>query len=220
MFERIEPIGEAARVDDLVVELRRAVEIVVVVIQPGRLELVRLRGAEHAERRAGFHAERAHRADHCGDLVDVAILRRAPGRAHAEARRPGRLGRARLVEHGVERHQFFGLDAGCVARGLGTVSAVFGAAAGLDRQQCGNLYRVRVVMAAMHRLRARDQVAERRGQQGQHLGARPVMAPSGPLLILNDAIPIELTRVDSILVGCELVAVEGSDRGHDGAHMA
>jgi hypothetical protein len=75
-------------------------------------------------------------------------------------------------------------------------------------------------MPAMHRLRARNQVAERRGKQSQHLGARPVVAPVGPLPIPIGAIPIDVTRVNSILVGCELVAIVGSDRGHGGAHMA
>src|SRR3546814_4465702 len=35
------------------------------------------------------HPQRLHLADHLGDLGDVAILRRAPRRAHAEARGAG-----------------------------------------------------------------------------------------------------------------------------------
>ena len=69
------------------VELRRGVDVVVVVVEARVLQFARLVGIEHAERRAGFHAERAHFANHRRDRFDVALLRRTPGGAHAEARR-------------------------------------------------------------------------------------------------------------------------------------
>ena len=61
---------------------------------------------QHAERGAGFEPERFHALDHRADLVEVAVLRLAPGRAHAEAAGAGLLGRARLGEHGVELMSF------------------------------------------------------------------------------------------------------------------
>ena len=47
----------------------------------------------------GVKAERLHALDHRADVLDVAILRRAPGRAHAEAARARRLRRLRLAQH-------------------------------------------------------------------------------------------------------------------------
>ena len=72
--ERVEPILVGARGDDLAVELRRGVDVVVVVVEAGVLELVRLLGREHAERRAGLHAERAHFANHRRDGFDVCFF--------------------------------------------------------------------------------------------------------------------------------------------------
>ena len=90
---------------------------------------------------AGLQAQRLDRAHHLDHLLDVAVLGRAPGRAHAEARGAGRLGALRgfaAPSSGV--HQLGGLDAGVVVRRLRAVAAVLGAAAGLDRQQRGQLH--------------------------------------------------------------------------------
>ena len=145
--ERIEPVLIDARGDDLAVEFRRGVEIVVVVVEAGRLEPLRLRLGQHAERGAAFEPERAHAFDHGADLLEVAILRLAPGGAHAEAARAGALGGARLGQHGVDAHQLLGLDAGRVFRALRTIGAVFRAAAGLDREQRRDLHLGGIEMA-------------------------------------------------------------------------
>ena len=76
-------------------------------------------------------------------------------------------------------HELFGFDAGRVARGLRAVRAVLGTAAGLDRQQRRHLHRVRVVMRAMHRVGAREQVGERQVHQRRDFGAGPVVAEGG-----------------------------------------
>jgi hypothetical protein len=177
--EGVESILEVARVDDLAVMLGRGIEIVVVVGQPRRLQRLCLAGAEHAERRAGFQAQRVDRAHHVGDLLDVAILRRAPGRAHAEATRAGLLGRARLGQYFLGAHQLVRLEPGVVARRLRAVGAIFGAAAGLDREQGRDLHLVRIEMFAMHLRRAEQQVVERQVEQRAHFGARPVVAKDG-----------------------------------------
>src|SRR5262245_47851017 len=96
--ERVEPLVINASRDDLAVELRRGVEIVVVVVEAGTLETLRLRLRQHAEGRTAFEAERAHALDHGADLLKVAILRLTPGRAHAEAARARALGDTRLLE--------------------------------------------------------------------------------------------------------------------------
>ena len=185
VVERIEAILVIARVDDLAVELRRAIQVVIVVIQARRFQRLRLRRAQHAERRAGFHAERAHRADHLGDLLHIAILGRAPCRAHAEARRAGSFRLLRLVDDGVERHEFFRLHTGCIARALRTVGAVLGTAAGLDRQQRRHLHCVCIVVGAMRVMRAREQIIKRQREQREHLGAADAFGGGTMLLRLT-----------------------------------
>jgi hypothetical protein len=103
-------------------------------VEAGGFEPRRLLPRQHAERGAGFEPDRLDAFDHGADLLEVAVLRLAPGRAHAEARGAVRLRRARFGEHGLDRHQLLGLNAGVVLRGLWTIRAVFRAAAGLDRQ--------------------------------------------------------------------------------------
>src|SRR6516162_6289613 len=58
MVQRLQAIGIDAGRDDLAVEFRRGVEIVVVIIESGLLEPPRLRRGQHAERRAGLQPER------------------------------------------------------------------------------------------------------------------------------------------------------------------
>ncbi len=76
-FERVQSVLERARRDDLVVVLRRGIDVVVVVVEAGVLQLDGLVGREHAERGARLHAERAHFANHLGDGGDLLRLGRA-----------------------------------------------------------------------------------------------------------------------------------------------
>jgi len=63
---------------------------------------------------------------------------------------------------------------GRIARRLGAVAAVLGAAAGLDgEQQGGELHRVGVVMGTVDLLRPVEQVIERQIEQRPHLGNGP-----------------------------------------------
>src|SRR5262249_58507928 len=116
--ERVEPILIGARGDDRAIVLGRGVEVVVVIVEAGCLEAQRLLRREHAERGAGLEPERPDARDHRADLVKIAVLWFAPGRAHAEAAGAGVLRRPRLRQHGVERHQLFRLHAGVVTRAL------------------------------------------------------------------------------------------------------
>jgi hypothetical protein len=80
-------------------------------------------------------------------------------------------------------------------------------------------------MAAMHGVCARDQVAERRGKQGQHVATRPVVAwpVRLPIVIdvtLIDALLTDAIELNSILFDCVFAAIVRSDRGHGGTHMA
>ena len=175
MTEGIEPVGVGARGDDLAVEFRRSVEIVVVVVEAGGFQPRRLIGTEHTQRGAGLQAQRLDAFDHGADGFEIALLRRTPRGAHAEARSAAGLGRTRLGKHRLDRHQLLGLDAGVVLRRLRTIGAVLRAAAGLDRQQCRDLHLGRVEMRAVRLRRAEHQFGERKREQRPHLGAGPVM---------------------------------------------
>src|SRR5262249_38247452 len=121
--ERVETLLIGAGGDDGAVIFRRGVEVVVVVIEPRAFQPLRLWRAEHAKRDTGFHAEFAHAFDHGADLIEIAVLRFAPGGTHAEPAGAGGLGRARLAEHGVKLHQLAGLEPGLMRRALRAIAA-------------------------------------------------------------------------------------------------
>ena len=106
---------------------------------------------EHAERHARLEAERLHALDHGADHVHVASLGRAPGRAHAVARRAFIARPPRLGQHLLDRHELGRGEAGFVVRGLAAIAAILGAAAGLDADEAALLDGVGVEVAAMHR---------------------------------------------------------------------
>src|SRR3546814_6358386 len=90
---------EGAGRDDILVILRARVDIMVVIVEPGDRERLRLLLRQHAERHAGFHAHLAHALDHLDDRGHVAVLGVAPGGAHAKktGRASGREGVWRYV---------------------------------------------------------------------------------------------------------------------------
>src|SRR3954447_21290030 len=104
----------------------------VIIVEARALEPQSLLGGEHSERSARLKPERLNARDHLAHLVEIAILRLSPGRAHAEAARAGMLCRTRFGDHRIERHQLFRLHARVVPCALRTVGTVLRAAAGLD----------------------------------------------------------------------------------------
>ena len=71
---------------------------------------------------------------------------------------------------------FCGFDAGVVMHALRAVAAILRTAAGLDRQQRGNLHLARIEILAVDALRLEDQLGKRQREQRGHFRARPVMA--------------------------------------------
>ena len=59
-------------------------------------------------------------------------------------------------------HQFLARDAGFVMRALRAIGAIFGAGAGLDREQAAKLDFFRLVKFAMDELRLENQLRQRR----------------------------------------------------------
>ena len=172
--ERVEAILVSACRDDLAVESFRGVEVVVVVVEARFPQALRLRRRQHAERRAGLEPERRDAGDHLDDLVEVAVLGTAPGRAHAEARRAGIARGARARDDGRGLHQRLALEARVVADALRAIGAVLGTGACLDRKQRRDLHLVRIEVAAMRGLRRVDQVGKGERMERSHFLESPV----------------------------------------------
>jgi len=159
--------------DHLAVEFLVRVQVVVVVVEAGILQLFGLAVLEHAQGDAGLQTQGLDGGNHFGDLVQVLVLRTAPGGAHAEAGCAPVLGGLGGLEHVIQGQQGFPLHVGAVAGGLGTVAAVLGTAAGLHGEQGGTLDRIGVEVFPVHLLGAEDQVHERQIEQGLHLLQAP-----------------------------------------------
>ena len=115
---------------------------------------------EHAQRGAGLQAQAFHGANEGTDFFDVTVLGGAPGGAHAKAGGAGVFGGLRSAHHFVHFHQLFGLHAGVELGSLRAVATIFGAAAGFDRQQRGQLDIARGPVLAVHGLRLEQQVQQ------------------------------------------------------------
>ncbi len=171
--ERLQPVVLGARADDLAVELGRRVDIVVVVIQAGGLELLGLTVPEQAQRRACLQAFGAHRFHHLRHLLELALLRAAPGRAHAEARGAVLLRQPGRGHHLLERQQWLAGDSGVITSGLRAIAAVLRAAAGFNGEQRGQLHGVGVEVLPVHAVGAVDEVVERQFEQRLDLQRGP-----------------------------------------------
>jgi hypothetical protein len=175
-LQRVEPVLVSARRDHFTVELRRRVEIVVVVVEARLLQFAGLLRRQHAEGRAGLEAERAHLAHHLLDLLELLRLRIAVCGAHAESGRALGLGGLSRRHHVGDLHEVLTAETGVVAHALRAVLAVFGTSARLDGQQGADLDAIGVEVLAMHALRVEQQVVERQFEDGSRFGQRPVGA--------------------------------------------
>src|SRR5690606_5822676 len=146
------------------------------VVEPRRFELARLFLGQHAERGAGFHAERPHAFDHFDDLCELLLLGAPIGRTHAEPGRAVLLREACLLQHVLDLHERLGLQAGVEADALRAVGAVLRASAGLDRKQGADLHLVRIEMLAMYALRMKHEVGERQRKQRTNFVQSPIGA--------------------------------------------
>jgi hypothetical protein len=87
-----------------------------------------------------------------------------------------RVAAARGLDHGFHRQHVVARHAGVVVDALRAVGAVFRTATGLDGEERAHLHAVRGVEAAMHLLRAEQQVHEGQVEQRLHFGKTPVVA--------------------------------------------
>src|SRR5690606_8525125 len=89
--QRVETILERAGRDDARIERLGRVEVVVVVVESRLGQALGLPVPQEPQRRARFQPESLDLADHLEDRLELAVLRTAVRRAHAE---PGRTGGA------------------------------------------------------------------------------------------------------------------------------
>ena len=161
LLQRVETVLIITGGDDLTIEFRCRVEVVVVVIETSLPELLSLPRFQHPQCSAGFKPQRFYCTDHFRYFVDIALFGSAPCCAHAEARCSLRFCRLRCGNHFRERQHVLIFNAGMVARCLRAIATVLGTAASLDRNQCGQLHCVGIVVLAVNQLSSVNQVAER-----------------------------------------------------------
>ena len=94
-LQRIESILIFACGDDVAIDFRRRVEIVIVVIEAGGFQLFGLAFFQHAQRAACLQPQRFDFAHHIQYRIEIALLRPAPRRTHTKSRRAIGLGEFR-----------------------------------------------------------------------------------------------------------------------------
>ena len=169
----IDAILMLVRGDHLIVKLGIGIEVVVVVVKPGLLELAGLPVLEHAQGNAGFQAKRLDLANHLRDNLQLFFLRAAPCRPHTETRGPFGLGLLGSGQHVRNLHQRFALGFGLIARRLRAIAAILGTAPGLDRNQSRTLHLVGIEILSMHLLCTKQQIHQRQLVERLNLGNRP-----------------------------------------------
>jgi len=109
----IEPVAGQSRGDDLAVELRSRVAVVVVIVQARRLELFRLPFAQEAERRRSLKSQRFYARTLCATCSMSFPLGRARQRPCKNAGLHFCFGRGAPREHRLERNERLVIDPGC-----------------------------------------------------------------------------------------------------------
>ncbi len=168
--EGLEPILVAAGRHHLCVVLGRGVEVVVVIVEPGRRQPSGLLLPQEPKGRAGLEPFGLDRLDHAGNLLEITVARTAVGRAHTKTGRARLPGGTRLAAHVLDVHECVTADRGVVVGALRTVTAILGAASGLDAEQGAHLHRVRIEMAAVDRVRLKEKIVQRTGVEGFDFG--------------------------------------------------
>ena len=165
VLQRVQPVLIGPGAHHVGVVLGGGVQVVVVVVQPGVFQRLRLVRFEHAQRGAGLQAQAFHGANQGADFFNVAVFGRPPGGAHAKAggaRVLGGLGGAHYLLH---FHELFGLHAGVELGRLRAVAAVFRAATRFHRQERGQFNVARRPVLAVHRLGLENQLQQRLVEQ-------------------------------------------------------
>jgi len=160
VLQSVQAVLVGAGADDVGVVLGRGVEVVVVVVKPGLFKGYRLVRFEHAQGGAGLHAQAFDGADEFAHFFNVAVFGGTPCGAHAKAGGASVFGGLGGLQYFIYRHEFFGFDAGIKLGRLGAVAAVFGAAAGFNGQQRGQLDVACGPVLAVHGLGLVNQVEQ------------------------------------------------------------
>ena len=145
----------------------------VVKIESGFAQPLRLRVAQRAQRHAGFHPQRLYALHHLFQVRHIAVVGVFPRRAHAETRRSRRLRLTCRGQHLFHLHQALRLKAGFITGALRAIFAILRAGAGLDRQQRTDLHLSRIEVLPVDLLRFKHQFKKRFIKQGLSLCQRP-----------------------------------------------
>ncbi len=154
----------------------------VVVVETGFLQAENLVVFQHAQGHAGFHAQVLDALHHGFQHIHVAIFGGTPRRAHAIAGCAASLGFPGFCQHTLNFDQLGGRKLGAIARGLRTIGAIFGTAAGFDAEQLGTLHLIGIKVLSMHRLGAKQQIHKGKVVDGVCLFAGPVGAEFGGIV--------------------------------------
>ena len=133
----------------------------VIVIQPGIRQALRLRFTQRAQRHTRLQTHRFYPLHHLFQVRHIAFVGILPRRAHTETRRSRRFRFARRLQHLFNFHQPLGFQPGFVARALRAIFAIFRTSSGLNRQQSADLHLTRIEMLTMHLLRFKQQIQQR-----------------------------------------------------------
>src|SRR5580704_4793758 len=157
-LNRAEPVFVATRGDNAAVKLGRSIEVVVICGEARVGQTARLIVGQHSQRAADFELERSHRPHHFQNGVEIAAVSNLPPRsAHAEA--AGALVASFFggsVDF-VDGHQGLILDSRFVMGALRAIAAVFGATAGLYREQTTELDAGGIVEFSVNLLRRKNE---------------------------------------------------------------
>ena len=176
MLQRAQSVLVISRRDDLAVKLGGRIEIVVVGIQAGIGETLRLRFIQHAKRATYFQSNRRHASDHFKHRLELrTIADLAPGRTHAESRDSLCARFARRFHDVFYGKQILPVHARFIVRALRTIGAILRTPAGLDRQQLAKLYLARLKILTVHPLCREQSIEQARVIQGANFVAGPVV---------------------------------------------
>ena len=177
VVERVEPVLIGARGDDGAVIFRRGVEVVVVVVEAGRLS------AAPPARRSACRAWRRSPAPSAltpSTMAQTWSRSRSLGARQAapmqKREAPEALAARASASTASIAISFSALTPVSYCAALRAIGAVLRTAAGLDRQQRRDLHLGRIEILPVHCAGAEHQLRKRQREQRAHLLARPVVA--------------------------------------------
>ena len=121
--------------DDVCVEFRRCVQVVVVVIQACLFQGLRLRLGQHTQCATSLHLKVFDHFDEFGNFLHISVVQLSPSRTHAKATCAVLFGIKCSGTNLLNAHQFCSLNPCFVVDRLWTITAVLWTTTRLDGQK-------------------------------------------------------------------------------------